>query len=78
MRTYLTLRSKAEKLMRLLARLTICKICGHYSTGTLLWWMCDRCHADFAATALPSSYINGDKVTRSDALGRKLLESIKS
>ena len=53
---------------RRILRLTICTAVGHYSTGTLLWWMCDRCHADFTRTALPSQYIDDTKITRSRPL----------
>ena len=56
---------QADRFMRLIKRFVVCKIIGHRSTGTLLWWMCDRCHADFENVALPSEYVGSVKITHS-------------
>jgi len=50
---------------RLFFRFMVCTWKGHLSTGTMLWWMCDRCLTDFTETAKSSEYIGEFKITRS-------------
>lgn len=52
---------EAMVLWRLLQRYTTCKLRGHISTGTFLWWMCDRCHSTF--TPASSHWENGVKIS---------------
>jgi hypothetical protein len=46
---------------RIFHRFVTCKLRGHRSTGTFLWWMCDRCHATF--TPAHSQYIGDVKIS---------------
>lgn len=54
-----------ESIKRWSANFFICSWRGHRSTGLLMWWMCDRCHADFTDTARPSVWVNNNKITTS-------------
>lgn len=45
-------------------RFTICLYKGHLSTGLMLWYICDRCLADFRNKAIPHGYDSeGNKIT---------------
>jgi hypothetical protein len=62
-----TIKSKCDMhaVKKLFMRRTICAVKGHRSTGTMLWWMCDRCFKDFGDSANESYYKNGIKITTS-------------
>jgi hypothetical protein len=59
------MRHNFQVIKRQVMRFTVCKVVGHYSTGTLLWWVCDRCYADFANQVRSSRYVGPIKITRS-------------
>lgn len=59
------LRRMPDPIRWYLAKTFICSRRGHLSTGSLLWWMCDRCHEDFRKSAKPSYWDGDTKITRS-------------
>lgn len=59
----MSIRLVIERIRRFVARYTVCKLRKHRSTGLMLWWMCDRCHADFSHNAAPSMWIGNEKIT---------------
>jgi hypothetical protein len=65
------LRDMLSAIRRFTNRYTVCALRGHLSTGTFLWWMCDRCHADFASKNTGSVWVDDMKITTSPGLLRK-------
>lgn len=61
------LRGVLDAIRKLVNKYAVCALLGHRSTGLLLWWMCDRCYADFRKSS-STTYVNGAKITTSPGL----------